>query len=64
MHQERKILTTKEMKKKLRINADSTIWTLRKKDESFPVPVQIGMRRLGWYEDEITAWAERGRMQQ
>ncbi|ERK08609.1 hypothetical protein L581_0715 [Serratia fonticola AU-AP2C] len=52
---DRKILLKKEVKAILRISADSAfddMW----KNHDFPKPLRIGIRRTGWYADEVEAW--------
>jgi prophage regulatory protein len=40
--------------------ARSTIYDLLRDDPSFPKPVRIGRRAVGWIESEIDTWlAER-----
>lgn len=36
----------------------TTCWRMRRDDETFPKPVPIGQRRVGWRESEINAWIE------
>ena len=33
-----------------------SIYRLLKSDESFPRPIRLGRRAVGWREDEIAAW--------
>ena len=51
----RKILTRKEVKNILRIRADSSLQDMISAGK-FPKGFRIGLRRVGWYEDEVLAW--------
>lgn len=51
----RKILLTSEVKSLLRIKSDSTLTKMINRGE-FPSGFRIGLRRMGWYEDEVLAW--------
>ncbi|WP_218071678.1 helix-turn-helix transcriptional regulator [Escherichia coli] len=51
----RKILTRQEVKNILRIKADSSLQEMINAGE-FPKGFRIGLRRVGWYEDEVIAW--------
>ncbi|HAY0336630.1 AlpA family phage regulatory protein [Escherichia coli] len=51
----RSILLRPEVKALLRIKADSTLTKMVNKGE-FPKGFRIGLRRIGWYEDEVLAW--------
>ncbi|HEL8022069.1 TPA: AlpA family phage regulatory protein [Escherichia coli] len=51
----RKILTRREVKNILRIKADSSLQDMINAGE-FPKGFRIGLRRVGWYEDEVLAW--------
>ncbi len=53
----RKILIKKEVKEIIRIKADSAFYEMIKRGE-FPVGFKIGLRRVGWYEDEVYAWLD------
>lgn len=55
----RKILLKKEVKSILRIASDSALDEMWKKHD-FPNPIRIGIRRIGWYADEVESWL-RGR---
>ena len=35
--------------------SDTTIWR-KCKDGTFPAPIQLSTRRVGWDEDEVDAW--------
>lgn len=52
---ERKILIKAEVKKIIRVKSDSSFQEMINAGE-FPRGFRIGLRRLGWYEDEINAW--------
>ncbi|AIU88104.1 AlpA family phage regulatory protein [Pectobacterium versatile] len=63
---ERKILLKKEVKAILRLKSDSAFQDMINAGE-FPKGFRIGMRRVGWFEDEVNAWlnqriAERDQM--
>ncbi|EFC2563322.1 AlpA family phage regulatory protein [Escherichia coli] len=51
----RKILTRQEVKNILRIKADSSLQDMINAG-IFPKGFKIGLRRVGWYEDEVLAW--------
>ena len=36
--------------------ARPTIWVWLKKDPTFPKPVSVGARAVGWVEAEVEAW--------
>ncbi|MFP1559240.1 helix-turn-helix transcriptional regulator [Escherichia coli] len=42
-------------KKDLRIKADSSLQDMINAGK-FPKGFKIGLRRVGWYEDEVLAW--------
>ncbi|MBA0217989.1 AlpA family phage regulatory protein, partial [Pectobacterium brasiliense] len=52
---ERKILLKKEVKAILRLKSDSAFQDMINAGE-FPKGFRIGMRRVGWFEDEVNAW--------
>ncbi|AWK14259.1 AlpA family phage regulatory protein [Candidatus Fukatsuia symbiotica] len=52
---DRKILLKKEVKSILRISADSAFDEMWKQHD-FPKPIRIGIRRTGWYADEVEGW--------
>lgn len=54
---ERKILLKPEVKKIIRIKADSAFQEMINAGE-FPRGFRIGLRRLGWFEDEVNVWLE------
>lgn len=54
---ERKILTKREVKDILRIKSDSSLQDMINAGE-FPRGFRIGLRRVGWFEDEISAWLD------
>ena len=51
----RAILLRPEVKALLRIKSDSTLTKMVNKG-GFPKGFRIGLRRIGWYEDEVLAW--------
>lgn len=55
MEEIRKIIFRQEVKKILRIRADSTLQSMINAGE-FPDGFRVGLRRRGWYEDEVLAW--------
>ncbi|RYC47308.1 helix-turn-helix transcriptional regulator [Pectobacterium zantedeschiae] len=52
---ERKILLKKEVKAILRLKSDSEFQDMINAGE-FPKGFRIGMRRVGWFEDEVNTW--------
>ncbi|ELO1490049.1 AlpA family phage regulatory protein [Salmonella enterica] len=52
---ERKILLKKEVKAILRIKSDSAFQDMINAGE-FPCGFRIGLRRVGWFEDEVNTW--------
>lgn len=52
---ERKILLKKEVKDILRLKSDSAFQEMINAGE-FPKGFRIGLRRVGWFEDEVNAW--------
>lgn len=52
----RKVISRNEVKNLLHIKSDSAFNNFRKKELTFPRPVKIGLRRIGWFEDELTEW--------
>ncbi|ARF49645.1 helix-turn-helix transcriptional regulator [Pantoea stewartii] len=54
---EREIITAKEIMQKLRFNARSSFDEFCS-DESvnFPKAIRIGIRRKGWFVDEVESW--------
>lgn len=55
---ERKILTKREVKDILRIKSDTSLQDMINAGE-FPRGFRIGLRRVGWFEDEIDSWLDR-----
>lgn len=53
--EERKILLKKEVKMILRIKSDSAFQEMINAGE-FPRGFRIGLRRVGWFEDEVNKW--------
>lgn len=51
----RKILLKKEVKAFIRINSDSAFQELINVGE-FPKGFRLGLRLLGWFEDEVEEW--------
>ncbi|EEF5710500.1 AlpA family phage regulatory protein [Salmonella enterica] len=54
----RKILLKQEVKDVLRIKSDSSFCEMIKRGE-FPAGFKIGLRRVGWYEDEVYSWLDK-----
>lgn len=54
---ERAILLKSEVKKVLRIKSDSAFQEMVNTGE-FPRGFRIGLRRLGWFADEVDAWID------
>lgn len=52
---ERKILLKKEVKSILRLKSDSAFQEMINAGE-FPKGFRIGLRRVGWFEDEVNSW--------
>lgn len=55
--QEREILLKQEVKNIIRIKADSAFHEMIKRGE-FPAGFKIGLRRVGWYKDEVYSWLD------
>ncbi|EPD0208797.1 helix-turn-helix transcriptional regulator [Salmonella enterica] len=53
----RKILLKREVKDILRIKGDSSFYEMIKRGE-FPAGFKVGLRRVGWYEDEVYSWLD------
>ncbi|EFN2001128.1 helix-turn-helix transcriptional regulator [Escherichia coli] len=51
----RKIIFRQEVKKIIHIKADSTLQSMINAGE-FPQGFRVGLRRRGWYEDDVLAW--------
>ena len=51
-HTERKILIKKEVKDIIRIKSDAAFQEMINAGE-FPRGFRIGLRRVGWFEDEV-----------
>ncbi|WP_237932363.1 helix-turn-helix transcriptional regulator [Buttiauxella sp. S19-1] len=54
-HTERKILIKKEVKEIIRIKSDAAFQEMINVGE-FPRGFRIGLRRVGWFEDEVNKW--------
>ncbi|WP_284602460.1 helix-turn-helix transcriptional regulator [Dickeya dadantii] len=52
---ERKILLKKEVKAILRVSSDSSFQEMINAGE-FPKGFRIGLRHVGWFEDEVNTW--------
>ncbi|MDE8741711.1 AlpA family phage regulatory protein [Pectobacterium polaris] len=52
---DRKILLKKEVKAILRVNSDSSFQEMINAGE-FPKGFRVGLRRVGWFEDEVSDW--------
>lgn len=52
---ERKILLKKEVKAILRVSSDSSFQEMINAGE-FPKGFRVGLRRVGWFEDEVSDW--------
>ncbi|EAP9735553.1 AlpA family phage regulatory protein [Salmonella enterica] len=55
MNTERKILLKSEVKNILRVKSDSSFQEMINTGE-FPRGFRIGLRRVGWFEDEVNEW--------
>lgn len=51
----RKIIFRQEVKKIIHIKADSTLQSMINAGE-FPQGFRVGLRRRGWYEDDVLSW--------
>lgn len=56
-HTDRKILLKSEVKSIIRIKSDSAFQEMISAGE-FPRGFRIGLRRVGWFEDEVNTWLE------
>lgn len=52
---DQKILLKKEVKAILRVSSDSNFQEMINAGE-FPRGFRVGLRRVGWLEDEVNAW--------
>ncbi|WP_448623255.1 helix-turn-helix transcriptional regulator [Dickeya fangzhongdai] len=52
---DRKILLKKEVKAILRVSSDSSFQEMINAGE-FPKGFRVGLRRVGWFEDEVSEW--------
>jgi prophage regulatory protein len=52
---DRKILLKKEVKAILRVSSDSSFQDMINAGE-FPKGFRVGLRRVGWFEDEVSDW--------
>ncbi|WP_420901408.1 helix-turn-helix transcriptional regulator [Escherichia coli] len=55
MNTKRKILLKSEVKNIIRIKSDSAFQEMINAGE-FPRGFRIGLRRVGWFEDEVNKW--------
>lgn len=55
IHTERKILLKTEVKSIIRVKSDSAFQEMINAGE-FPRGFRIGLRRVGWFEDEVNHW--------
>ncbi len=53
----RKILLKQEVKNILRLKSDSSLQEMINAGE-FPCGFRIGLRRVGWFEDEVLSWLD------
>lgn len=59
-YMDRDILTAEELMKKLRFSSRSSFDEFCSDDRvGFPKPVRIGIRRKGWFTDEVEVWFKR-----
>lgn len=54
---DRKILLKKEVKAIVRVKSDSAFQDMINAGE-FPKGFRIGLRRVGWFADEVSAWID------
>jgi prophage regulatory protein len=57
------ILSKQEVKALLHFKSDTSLYTLEKKDKTFPQKIRIGLRRVGYRVDEIYSWLESRRVE-
>lgn len=55
--EKRKILLKNEVKEIIRVKSNSSFQEMINAGE-FPQGFRIGLRRKGWYEDEVYAWLD------
>ena len=53
-------LARKEVCSMLKISR-STLWRIERKDTGFPQPINLGIKKELWSQDEIISWAYSGR---
>ncbi|WP_033806358.1 helix-turn-helix transcriptional regulator [Escherichia coli] len=51
----KKVIFRQEVKKLIYIKADSTLQSMINAGE-FPQGFRVGLRRSGWYEEDVIAW--------
>lgn len=51
----KKVIFRQEVKKLIHIKADSTLQSMINAGE-FPQGFRVGLRRRGWYEEDVIAW--------
>lgn len=55
---DRKILLKKEVEEIVRVRSDSAFQEMINVGE-FPRGFRLGLRRVGWFEDDVNAWLEK-----
>ncbi|MCU3501279.1 AlpA family phage regulatory protein [Enterobacter hormaechei subsp. hoffmannii] len=56
---ERKLMTTPEVMARLLYKSRSAFQEFCENDKvRFPKPIRLGLRRKGWFEDEVEAWID------
>lgn len=52
------ILSKQEVKNLLHFKSDTSLYTLEKRDPTFPSRIKIGLSRVGYKANEIYSWLE------